>query len=48
MEIQEYKDYLTGLKTNRYQTKFTEELLNSIPNEVIEELYEFITMVPFI
>lgn len=36
------------IKTNKYQTPVTQELLDSLPPEVSEQLMEFLTTVPFI
>ena len=36
------------VQTNKYQTPLTEELLSSLPEEVVEQLYDYITTVPFI
>lgn len=36
------------IQTNKYQTPLTEELLSSLPEEVVEQLYDYITTVPFI
>ena len=33
---------------NKYQTQLTDELLASLPKEVVEQLFEFINTVPFI
>lgn len=33
---------------NKYQTQLTEELLATLPQEVVEQLFEFINTVPFI
>ena len=35
-------------KLNKYQTQLTDELLNSLPDEVKEQLLEFINTVPYI
>lgn len=39
---------LLNLKMNKYQTPFTPELLEKLPNEVVEEVSSFITSIPFI
>ena len=39
---------MTEIRMNKYQTPLTEELLNSLPEEVVEQLYECITTIPFI
>jgi hypothetical protein len=39
---------LKNLKMNKYQTPLTEELLRSLPEEVVEHLYDDIMNVPFI
>ena len=36
------------ISTNKYQTPITESLLSQYPNEVREQLMEFIATVPFI
>lgn len=36
------------IKTNKYQTEITQELLDSLPKEVQEQLFDFINNVPFI
>jgi hypothetical protein len=39
---------LINIPMNKYQTPLTEELLSSLPPEVVEQLYECITTIPFI
>lgn len=39
---------LTQIPMNKYQTPLTEELLSSLPPEVVEQLYECITTIPLI
>lgn len=36
------------IETNKYQTQLTEETLNAYPDEVKEQLFDFINTVPFI
>ena len=36
------------IQMNQYQTPITEELLNTLPEEVQEQLFDFINNVPFI
>lgn len=36
------------IKMNKYQTPLTEELLNSLPTEVVEQLFDCINNIPFI
>ena len=36
------------IKTNKYQTPITEELLSQYPEEVREQLFDFINSVDFI
>ena len=36
------------IKMNKYQTPLTEELLNSLPDEVVEQLFDCINNIPFI
>ena len=36
------------IKMNKYQTPLTEELLSSLPEEVVEQLYDCINNIPFI
>ena len=36
------------IETNKYQTPITEELLQSLPEEVVEQLYDCINNIPFI
>lgn len=38
----------TIIQTNKYQTALTSELLNSLPEEVVEQLYDCINNVPLI
>lgn len=44
--IEENKEEL--MKFNKYQTPLTQELIDSYPKEVIDELYEYINSVPYI
>ena len=39
---------MINIETNKYQTPITEELLNSLPDEVQEQLIDYITNVKFI
>ncbi len=39
---------LSNFKFNKYQTPLTEELINTLPKEVVLELIEYINSVPFI
>lgn len=39
---------ITQIPMNKYQTPITEELIASLPEEVVEQLYECITTIPFI
>ena len=36
------------IKMNKYQTPLTEELLSSLPDEIVEQLYDYINNIPFI
>lgn len=36
------------MKFNKYQTPLTQELVDSYPKEVIDELYDYINSVPYI
>ena len=36
------------IRMNKYQTPLTEELLSSLPDEIVEQLYDYINNVPFI
>ena len=36
------------IKTNKYQTPITEELLNQYPDEVREQFMDFVSTVPLI
>ena len=40
--------YNETIKTNKYQTQITEELLSKYPDEVVEQLFDFINGVDFI
>ena len=39
---------MVEIKMNKYQTPLTEELLSSLPTEVVEQLYDYINNVQFI
>ena len=36
------------IRMNKYQTPLTEELLSSLPDEIVEQLYDYINNIPFI
>ena len=36
------------IRMNKYQTPLTEELLSSLPDEIVEQLYDYIDTIPFI
>ena len=46
--MEEEKIVKDFIRTNRYQTKLTEELKDSLPKEVFSELMEYISSVGFI
>ena len=36
------------IRMNKYQTSLTKELLSSLPDEIVEQLYDYINNIPFI
>ena len=36
------------IRMNKYQTPLTEELLSSLPDEIVEQLYDYVNNIPFI
>mgnify|MGYP003522423104 FL=1 len=36
------------IQMNKYQTQLTSELLSSLPDEVVEQLYDCVNNIPFI
>ena len=36
------------IRMNKYQTPLTKELLSSLPDEIVEQLYDYINNIPFI